>query len=384
MFRREKTSGNFSEQAQVALQLALVEAQQLQHDYVGTEHVLLGLMKEPSGLAASVLNTFRVDAAMVQAEVEKLVQRGAKPVTLPQPPYTPRATLALAFAAEEAWFWNQKTIGPEHLLLGLLREPEGVAGQALRNLGLVFGDVAREVVKTRRAQMQVVERAVRPVRATTAHKRKMREELLAHLTAIYDDEFARSRNSTAGLHEAQKRFGEPAELARELDAVVPLNERIGYHFKRWLAWRAPESAARYVWRQAKLSFCLLAAACRGDRRRNRASGRVGATGLANRGAGPDCVFAPDARRAIRAGTAVLQNARCTLWPALGEEIAGARGCVCRAERDGFVRGQRSIHSRIGVGDDARCGIAASVGLRRRRYRSCPARASKPERSAGNS
>ena len=261
MFSKEKKLGQFTEQAQVALQLARLEAQQLQHEYIGTEHILLGLMKEPSGLAVSVLKTFHVDAAMVQAEIEKLVQRGAKPVTLPQFPYTPRAQQALAYAVEEARFWNQESIGPEHLLLGLLREGEGVAGQVLRSLGLVLHDVVREVVKTRLAQMQAVERAVRPVRTTTAHKRKMREELLAHLTAVYDEEFARSKNPATALQEAQKRFGEPAELARELDAAVPLNERIGYHFERWLGWRAPESAARYMLRQATLSFCLLAIAC---------------------------------------------------------------------------------------------------------------------------
>ncbi len=261
MFRKEKTIGQFTEQAQVALRLALLEARQSQHEYVGTEHILLGLMKEPSGLAASVLKTFRVDGAMVQAEVDNLVRHDVKPATLPQLPYTPRAERALAYAAEEAWFWTQKEIGPEHVLLGLLREGEGVAGQALRNLGLVFDDVVRQVVKTRLVQMQAVERAVRPVHTTTGHKRRMREELLAHLAAIYDEEFARLKDPAAALQEAQKRFGEPAELARELDATVPLNERIGCHFERWLGWRAPESAAHYLLRQATLSFCLLATAC---------------------------------------------------------------------------------------------------------------------------
>lgn len=261
MFRNKNSLGQFTEQAQVALQLAGLEAQRLQHGYIGTEHVLLGLMKEPSGLAVSVLKSFHVDAQMVQVEIEKLVQRGAETVTLPQLPYTPRAKRALACAADEARFWTEKTIGPEHLMLGLLREGEGVAGRVLRNLGLVLEEVVREAVKTRLAQMQAVERAVRPVRTTTAHKRKMREELLAHLTAVYDEEFARSKDPATALQEAQKRFGEPPQLARELDAAVPVSERIGYHFERWFGWRAPESAARYMLRQAKLSFCLLAIAC---------------------------------------------------------------------------------------------------------------------------
>ncbi|HZZ28421.1 MAG TPA: Clp protease N-terminal domain-containing protein [Pirellulales bacterium] len=259
MFRKDVTFGQFSEQAQVALELARLEAHQLQHEYIGTEHILLSLMKEPSGLAASVLKTFHVDAAMVQAEIEKLIQRGPKKVVLPQLPCTPRAKQALAYAVEEARFWNQKSIGPEHLLLGLLREAEGVAGQTLKNLGLVFDDVVREVVKARLAQMKAVERAVRPVRTTIAHKRKMREELLAHLTAIYDEEFARSKNSTIAIQEAQRRFGNPAELAEELDAAVPRNERIGYHCERWFGWRPPETVNRYLMRQARLTFFIIAA-----------------------------------------------------------------------------------------------------------------------------
>ncbi|HTQ37909.1 MAG TPA: Clp protease N-terminal domain-containing protein [Pirellulales bacterium] len=257
MFRKAKPFGQFTEQAQVALELARLEAQQLQHEYIGTEHILLSLVREPSGLAVSVLKTFQVDAAMVQTEIEKLVQRGPKLVALPQIPYTPRAKQALAYAVEEAQFWNQKSIGPEHLLLGLLREGEGVAALALKNLGLVFDVVVREVVKTRLAQMKTVERAVRPVRTTTAHKRKVREELLVHLTAIYDEELARSKNPTTAMHEAQLRFGDPTELAHELDAAVPRNERIGFHFERWLGWRAPESSVHYLVRQARSTLFIL-------------------------------------------------------------------------------------------------------------------------------
>ena len=137
-------------------------------------------------------------------------------------------------------------------------EPSGVAGQALRNLGLKLHLVAPEVLKIRIAQMKIVERAVRPVQASTARKRKMREELLAHLTEIYEEELAGTRNPNAALDAAAKRFGDPRELAGELSSALPWMERVGFITERWFGWRAPESVARYLFRQARLSFAAIA------------------------------------------------------------------------------------------------------------------------------
>jgi ATP-dependent Clp protease ATP-binding subunit ClpC len=173
-------------------------------------------------------------------------------------PQTPRARQAIEFAGEEARNVNQRQIGAEHLLLGLLREPDGVAGQVLRNLGLQLEELRQQVLKVRILQMMIVERAVRPVRASAGRKRKMREELLGHLTEIYDAELGRLHNPDAALEATARRFGDPAELARELETALPRHERISHFVERWFAWRAPESAARYSMRLARQSFYVLA------------------------------------------------------------------------------------------------------------------------------
>jgi hypothetical protein len=103
-----------------------------------------------------------------------------------------------------------------------------------------------------------VERVVRPLRASTARKRRIREELLAHLTAIYEEELARTSDSAAALSQAAKRLGDPVEPAQDLQSALPFFERIDYHAERLFGWRAPEPAAKYLARQAFLTFSLFA------------------------------------------------------------------------------------------------------------------------------
>jgi hypothetical protein len=108
-------------------------------------------------------------------------------------------------------------------------------------------------------QITTVERIVRPVRATTPRKRKMREELLAHLQAIHEDELARLKDPDAAIREAVRRLGDPAELTRQLESSLPAVERYKYAIERHCGWRAPESAAKYMLRvavQAFLAFAL--------------------------------------------------------------------------------------------------------------------------------
>jgi hypothetical protein len=149
---------------------------------------------------------------------------------------------------------NEKCIGPEHLFLGLVHDQSGVACQVLLNLGIRRAELRNEVFNVRLALMKFVERAVRPVRASTPRKRRMREELLAHLTAIYDQELARIHDSRAALKTAAERFGDPADLARELQSALPAHERVSYFVERFFQYRAPESAARYSFRMAVHSF----------------------------------------------------------------------------------------------------------------------------------
>ena len=249
---------DFTDQARNIMASAEHEARQMNHEYVGTEHILLALVDENSGIAADVLHSLGVESSNVRREIENLVERGSDAITLKVLPLTPRAKQAIEFAGEEARYWSQKQVGAEHLLLGLMREPDGVAGQALRNLGLKPNKVGRKVFRIRILQMKIVERAVRPVRAGTPRKRKMREELLAHLTATYDEELARLHNPDAALEEAARRFGDPAELSRELEAALPYHEGISHFVERWFAWRAPETAARFSLRLARQSFYVLA------------------------------------------------------------------------------------------------------------------------------
>jgi ATP-dependent Clp protease ATP-binding subunit ClpC len=128
------------------MQLANQEAQRFNHEYVGTEHVLLGLVKEGSGVAANVLKNLDVDLRKIRVEVEKIVQSGPDMVTMGKLPQTPRAKKVIEYAIEEARNLNHNYVGTEHLLLGLLREQEGVAAQVLMNLGLKLEEVREEVL----------------------------------------------------------------------------------------------------------------------------------------------------------------------------------------------------------------------------------------------
>ncbi len=136
----------FTDRARKVMALANQEAQRFNHEYIGTEHVLLGLVKEGSGVGANVLKNLDVDLRKVRLEVEKLVKAGPEMVTMGKLPQTPRAKKVIEYAIEEARNLNHNYVGTEHLLLGLLREHDGVAAQVLMNLGLKLEQVREEVL----------------------------------------------------------------------------------------------------------------------------------------------------------------------------------------------------------------------------------------------
>ncbi|MGP1273164.1 MAG: Clp protease N-terminal domain-containing protein, partial [Phycisphaerales bacterium] len=136
----------FTDRARKVMALANQEAQRFNHEYIGTEHILLGLVKEGSGVGANVLKALGVDLRKVRLEVEKLVKQGPEMVTMGKLPQTPRAKKVIEYAIEEARNLNHNYVGTEHLLLGLLREHDGVAAQVLRNLGLKLEEVREEVL----------------------------------------------------------------------------------------------------------------------------------------------------------------------------------------------------------------------------------------------
>ena len=135
-----------TDRARKVMALANQEAQRFNHEYIGTEHILLGLVKEGSGVGANVLKHLEIDLRKVRLEVEKLVKSGPDMVTMGKLPQTPRAKKVIEYAIEEARSLNHNYVGTEHLLLGLLREQDGVAAQVLMNLDLKLEDVREEVL----------------------------------------------------------------------------------------------------------------------------------------------------------------------------------------------------------------------------------------------
>ena len=133
----------FSERARRVLSLAQEEAQRFNHNYIGTEHILLGLVRESEGVAARVLSSLTVDLAKVRSAVEFIIGRGEKP---PQGDIglTPRAKKVVELAVDEARRMNHTYIGTEHLLIGLMREGEGVAAGVLESLGVTLDKVRAE------------------------------------------------------------------------------------------------------------------------------------------------------------------------------------------------------------------------------------------------
>jgi ATP-dependent Clp protease ATP-binding subunit ClpC len=136
----------FTERARKVIILAKEEARRFNHDYIGTEHILLGLIREGEGVAAAVLQKMGMNLQNIRLEIEKLVQPGPSTQILGDIPFTPRAKKALELAAEEARALGHNYIGTEHILLGLIREGEGVASQVLMNLGLDLNGVRNEVM----------------------------------------------------------------------------------------------------------------------------------------------------------------------------------------------------------------------------------------------
>jgi ATP-dependent Clp protease ATP-binding subunit ClpC len=138
---------NFTDRVRKVLAMAREEAIRLQHDYVGTEHILLGLIREGEGVAAAVLTNLSVDLEQVQERIEESVRRGKATIALGELPYTSRAKKVLEFAMAEARELNHSYVGTEHLLLGLLREEKGIAAEVLNQLGVTLEEARGQTLK---------------------------------------------------------------------------------------------------------------------------------------------------------------------------------------------------------------------------------------------
>ena len=137
---------NFTPRAQQVLALARKEADRFNHNYVGTEHLLLGLIKLGQGVAVSVLERMGLDLESVRMEVEKQVGTGPDQKVSGNIPYTPRVKKVLALANKEAKALNHSYVGTEHILLGLLREGEGVAARVLQTLDVDIQRTRNEIL----------------------------------------------------------------------------------------------------------------------------------------------------------------------------------------------------------------------------------------------
>ena len=137
----------FTERVRKVIYLAREEAARLQHDYIGTEHLLLGVIREGEGIAATVLNNLGLDLDRIRQEVENMVSASGGTMTIGEIPFTPRAKRVLELAVEEARSLGHNYVGTEHLLLGLIREGEGVAAKVLLELGVDRKRVREETLK---------------------------------------------------------------------------------------------------------------------------------------------------------------------------------------------------------------------------------------------
>jgi ATP-dependent Clp protease ATP-binding subunit ClpC len=143
----EEAMSNFTPRAQQVLALARKEADRFNHNFVGTEHLLLGLIKLGQGVAVNVLQKMGLDLETVRMQVEKEVGTGSDQKQMGNIPYTPRVKKVLALAAKEAKALNHTYVGTEHILLGLLREGDGVAARVLKNLDVDLEQTRQEILK---------------------------------------------------------------------------------------------------------------------------------------------------------------------------------------------------------------------------------------------
>jgi ATP-dependent Clp protease ATP-binding subunit ClpC len=146
----------FTERARRVVVLAQDEARMLNHNYIGTEHILLGLIHEGHGLAAKALESLGISLAVVQQQVEEIIGRGQQEPPSGHIPFTPRAKKVLELSLREALQLGHTYIGTEHILLGLIREGEGVAAQVLVGVGVDLNRARQQVIHlvTGRAEPQ--------------------------------------------------------------------------------------------------------------------------------------------------------------------------------------------------------------------------------------
>jgi ATP-dependent Clp protease ATP-binding subunit ClpA len=151
---------NFTDRVRKVLQMAREEAARPHHEYVGTEHILLAILREGEGVAAAALTNLNVDFEEVTAAVNDTVKEGKYDATGPDLPYTSRAKKILEFSMSEARELNHSYVGTEHLLLGVIREEKGIGAQTLKDVGITLAIARAEVLRLLGTEGQVRETRV--------------------------------------------------------------------------------------------------------------------------------------------------------------------------------------------------------------------------------
>jgi ATP-dependent Clp protease ATP-binding subunit ClpC len=211
----EEAMNNFTPRAQQVLALARKEADRFNHNFVGTEHLLLGLIKLGQGVAVNVLQKIGLDLETVRMEVEKLVGTGPDQKMLGSIPYTPRVKKVLSLAAKEAKGLNHTYVGTEHILLGLLREGDGVAARVLKNMDVDIEQTRQEILKELDPNFNAGEEAV----AGTESPEKPAVEKKGEVKTPALKAFGRDLTEIARKGEMDPVIGRKSEIERVIQVL---------------------------------------------------------------------------------------------------------------------------------------------------------------------
>jgi ATP-dependent Clp protease ATP-binding subunit ClpC len=203
---------NFTDRVRKVLQMAREEAARLHHEYVGTEHILLGLIREGEGVAAAVLTNLNVDLDEIQQKIEETVKKGKAPAAAGPPdlPYTSRAKKVLELAMSEARELNHSYVGTEHLLLGLLREEKGIAAQVLTDAGVNLEQARAETLRLLGSDMPAQAKAGAPPAQPRSEKKSKTPAL---------DHFCRDLTALAAEGQLDPTIGRQKEIERVIEVL---------------------------------------------------------------------------------------------------------------------------------------------------------------------
>ncbi len=204
---------NFTDRVRKVLQMAREEAARLHHEYVGTEHILLGLIREGEGVAAAVLTNLNVDLEDIQQKIEETVKKGkAAAAAGPDLPYTSRAKKVLELAMTEARELNHSYVGTEHLLLGLLREEKGIAAQVLTDAGVNLEQSRAETLRLLGSDMPQPTGGPTPPAAAPKSEKKSKTPALDH--------FCRDLTQLGAEGQLDPTIGRAKEIERVMEILA--------------------------------------------------------------------------------------------------------------------------------------------------------------------